>query len=97
MDTFPDLGALSDIELKDLIKELSEEEVEISYKRRICTARSTFCAPSWSTAYARSTTVARRSSQAPMCSSSPTSWLAADRRAQRRVLEGVNRRGRALH
>ncbi len=35
MDTFPDLGALSDIELKDLIKELSEEEVEISYKRRI--------------------------------------------------------------
>ncbi len=35
MDTFPDLGALSDPELKDLIKELSEEEVDISYKRRI--------------------------------------------------------------
>ena len=35
MDTFPDLGALSDTELKDLIKELTEEEVDISYKRRI--------------------------------------------------------------
>jgi hypothetical protein len=35
MDTFPDLGALSDTELKDLIKELTEEEVEISYRRRI--------------------------------------------------------------
>ena len=28
MDTFPDLGALSDTELKDLIKELTEEEVK---------------------------------------------------------------------
>jgi hypothetical protein len=35
MDTFPDLGALSDPELKDLIHQLSEEEVEISYRRRI--------------------------------------------------------------
>ena len=35
METFPDLGALSDVELKDLIGELSEEEVEISYRRRI--------------------------------------------------------------
>lgn len=35
MDTFPDLGSLSDSELKDLIKELSDEEVEISYRRRI--------------------------------------------------------------
>ena len=35
MDTFPDLGALDDQELKDLIKELTEEELEISYKRRI--------------------------------------------------------------
>jgi len=35
MDTFPDLGSLSDQELKDLIKELTEEETEISYKRRI--------------------------------------------------------------
>ena len=35
MDTFPDLGALSDTELKDLIKELTEEEVDISYRRRI--------------------------------------------------------------
>jgi hypothetical protein len=35
MDTFPDLGSLTDQELKDLIKELTEEEIEISYKRRI--------------------------------------------------------------
>jgi hypothetical protein len=34
-DTFPDLGALSDQELKDLIKTLTEEEQEVSYRRRI--------------------------------------------------------------
>jgi len=33
--TFPDLGSLADQELKDLIKQLTEEEMEISYKRRI--------------------------------------------------------------
>ena len=35
MDTFPDLGSLSDQELKDLIQQLTEEEVDISYRRRI--------------------------------------------------------------
>jgi len=35
MDTFPDLGSLSDSELKELINQLTEEEMEISYKRRI--------------------------------------------------------------
>ncbi len=35
MDTVPDLGSLSDQELKDLIQQLTEEEVDISYKRRI--------------------------------------------------------------
>lgn len=35
MDTFPDLGSLSDQELKDLIHQLTDEEVEISYRRRI--------------------------------------------------------------
>ena len=35
MDTFPDLGSLSDQELKELIKQLTEEEMEISYRRRI--------------------------------------------------------------
>ena len=35
MDTFPDLGALSDQELKDLIQQLTEDEQEVSYKRRI--------------------------------------------------------------
>ncbi|MBV9003465.1 MAG: hypothetical protein JOZ98_03385 [Solirubrobacterales bacterium] len=35
MDTFPDLGSLNDQELKDLIKQLTEEEMEISYRRRI--------------------------------------------------------------
>ncbi|MEX1142340.1 MAG: hypothetical protein WD993_03675 [Thermoleophilaceae bacterium] len=34
-DTFPDLGALSDQELKDLIESLTEEEQEVSYRRRI--------------------------------------------------------------
>jgi hypothetical protein len=34
-DTFPDLGSLSDVELKDVIRQLAEEETEISYKRRI--------------------------------------------------------------
>jgi hypothetical protein len=35
LDTFPDLGSLTDQELKDLIQQLTEEELEISYKRRI--------------------------------------------------------------
>src|SRR3954447_26080129 len=35
MDTFPDLGALSDQELKELIQQLTEDEQEVSYKRRI--------------------------------------------------------------
>jgi hypothetical protein len=35
MDTFPDLGSLNDQELKELIKQLTEEEMEISYRRRI--------------------------------------------------------------
>ncbi len=35
MDTFPDLGSLTDQELKDLIQNLTEEEIDISYKRRI--------------------------------------------------------------
>jgi hypothetical protein len=34
-DTFPDLGSLSDTELKDVIRQLTDEETEISYKRRI--------------------------------------------------------------
>jgi hypothetical protein len=34
-DTFPDLGSLSDEELKDLIDKLTTEENEISYRRRV--------------------------------------------------------------
>jgi len=34
-ETFPDLGALSDKELKELISELSKEETDISYRRRL--------------------------------------------------------------
>ena len=34
-DTFPDLGSLEDEELKQLIEELTAEENEISYKRRV--------------------------------------------------------------
>ena len=39
MDTFPDLGSLSDQELKDLINQLTVEEQEISYTRRILHGR----------------------------------------------------------
>jgi hypothetical protein len=35
MDTFPDLGSLTDAELKDLIQQLTDEETEISYRRRL--------------------------------------------------------------
>ena len=35
MDTFPDLGSLTDSELKEYIQQLTEEEIDISYKRRI--------------------------------------------------------------
>ena len=34
-ETFPDLGSLSDKELKDVIDKLTEEETDISYKRRV--------------------------------------------------------------
>jgi hypothetical protein len=34
-DTFPDLSSLTDQELKDLIHQLSEEEQEVSYRRRL--------------------------------------------------------------
>ena len=35
METFPDLGALSEEDLKRLIQELEQEESELSYRRRI--------------------------------------------------------------
>jgi hypothetical protein len=38
-ETFPDLGALTDVELKDLIAQLSSEETEISYQRRLLHGR----------------------------------------------------------
>ncbi len=34
-DTFPDLSTLTDQELKDLIHQLSDEEHEVSYRRRL--------------------------------------------------------------
>jgi len=33
--TFPDLGQLNDRELKELIDQLSKEELDVSYRRRI--------------------------------------------------------------
>jgi hypothetical protein len=39
VDTFPDLGALSDQELKDLIRQLTDEEQEVSYRRRLLHGR----------------------------------------------------------
>lgn len=35
MEPFPDLGTLSDNDLKQLIDELTKEELEVSYRRRI--------------------------------------------------------------
>ena len=34
-ETFPDIGSMSDEELKDLIDELTDEEREVSYRRRV--------------------------------------------------------------
>jgi hypothetical protein len=34
-DSFPDLGSLTDAELKELIQKFTEEEEQVSYKRRI--------------------------------------------------------------
>jgi hypothetical protein len=34
-ETFPDIGSMSNQELKDLIGELTEEEREVSYRRRL--------------------------------------------------------------
>ncbi|MFL5938693.1 MAG: hypothetical protein ACJ75Q_00120 [Gaiellaceae bacterium] len=35
MEAFPDLGTLSDDDLKHLIDDLTKEELEVSYRRRI--------------------------------------------------------------
>ena len=34
-ETFPDIGSMSDEELKTLIGDLTDEEREVSYKRRV--------------------------------------------------------------
>ena len=34
-ETFPDIGSMSDEELKELIDELTDEEHEVSYRRRV--------------------------------------------------------------
>jgi hypothetical protein len=34
-DTFPDVGSMSDEELKELIAQLADEEREVSYRRRL--------------------------------------------------------------
>jgi hypothetical protein len=34
-DTFPDIGSMSDEELKELIRDLTDEEREVSYRRRV--------------------------------------------------------------
>ena len=35
MEAFPDLGSLTDNDLKQLIDDLTKEELEVSYRRRI--------------------------------------------------------------
>jgi len=39
MDEFPDLGGLSDQELKDLLRRLRKDEHAISYRRRLLQGR----------------------------------------------------------
>ena len=39
MEPFPDLGSLSHADLKQLIDELTKEELEVSYRRRILHGR----------------------------------------------------------
>ena len=34
-ETFPDIGSMSDEELKSLINDLTEEERQVSYRRRV--------------------------------------------------------------
>jgi hypothetical protein len=34
-ETFPDIGALSDEELRTLIDDLTQQELEVSYRRRL--------------------------------------------------------------
>jgi hypothetical protein len=34
-ETFPDIGAMTDVELKELIDELTREEQDVSYRRRM--------------------------------------------------------------
>ena len=38
-ETFPDIGSMSDDELKELIDKLTAEEQEVSYRRRILHGR----------------------------------------------------------
>jgi hypothetical protein len=38
-ETFPDIGSMSDEELKELIDKLTAEEQEVSYRRRILHGR----------------------------------------------------------
>ena len=38
-DTTPDIGSMSDEELKELIDDLTEEEREVSYRRRVLHGR----------------------------------------------------------
>ena len=34
-ETFPDIGSMSDQELKEMIQQLTDEEREVSYRRRL--------------------------------------------------------------
>jgi RsiG-like len=39
VEPFPDLGSLADADLKQLIDQLTKEELEVSYRRRILQGR----------------------------------------------------------
>jgi len=62
MDVLPDFSSLSDDELRRLIDEHVAEEEGSPTGAGCCTAVSTSCAPSWSTASSGATAARTRSS-----------------------------------
>ena len=59
-DTTPNISSMSNQELRDLIDELTAEEQEVSYRRRILHGRIDLLRANWSTASAtRAPTSAR--------------------------------------
>ena len=79
MDTFPDLGSLTDQELKELIKQLTDEEMEISYRRRILHGKIDILRAELVNRLRKKDETGELVITGPTSSSSRTSWPAAFR------------------